>query len=226
MTATRYHGMSRWSWEVVRHQGRLRPAYSAQDGERIYKVVEDRGFVYFTSTAPMAAVYAGGDPLKRLPTLAGRGRWKLPGGIANQDGVVIAGDFEEGELTWTHRPGSHEEWVSDRPVDADRLRVVAFIPKGSNVDEATRRAEQPPPLSAADQERLEAIGRDAPICWPGPLIAELEAAKRPLRLLRSLQTGKAPAELGASVNAEQVAASGGDWRAVLAESRSRTPATV
>ena len=220
---TLYHGMSRWSCKVVRHQGRLRPSYTAQDGERVYKVVEDRGFVYFTSSESMAAIYAGGDPTRRLPTLIGRGRWSLPGGIANRDGIVIAGDFEPGELVYTHRPNSHEEWVADRPVGADRLRVVGFIPTGSKVADAVRRAEQPPPLSAVDRERLESIERDADICWPGPRIADLIEAQRPLRFLKRRT---AAADAGAVANPEQVAAQGGDWRAALerlAAARSGAP---
>lgn len=221
---TLFHGMSRWSWEVVRHQGQLRPAYTAQEGGRIYKVVEGRGFVYFCSEPRMAAIYAGGDPALRMPTLIGRGRWSLPGGIANQDGVVIAADFEDGELTFTHRPNSHEEYVTDRPVAADRLRLVAFIPKGSKVADALRRAEQPPPLSAAGRERLESIDPEADICWPGPLIADLEESQRPLRFLRRSRQNAAAA--GAVANPEQVAAQGGDWRGALdrlAAARSGAP---
>lgn len=209
---TRFHGMSRWSWEVVRHQGQLRPSYTAQDGGRIYKVVEGRGFVYFCSEPRMAAIYAGGAPALRMPTLIGRGRWSLPGGIANQDGVVIAADFEDGELTFTHRPNSHEEFVTDRPVAADRFRVVAFIPKGSKVADALRRAEQPPPLTAAELERLQSIDPEADLCWPGPLLADLERAQRPLRNLRSVQSRKGHPEMD---NPEQVAAQGGDWRTAL-----------
>jgi hypothetical protein len=125
--------------EVVKHQGRLRPPYTAQDGERLYEVVADRGFVYFCSDPGMAAIYAGGNPALRMPSVLGRGRWTLPGGIANQDGVVIAGDFQPGELTFTHRPNSHEQFVTDRPVAASRLRVVTFIPEGSKVSEAIER---------------------------------------------------------------------------------------
>ena len=205
---TLFHGMSLWSWRVVNCQGRLRPAYTARDGERLYKVVEGRGFVYFCSDPGMAAIYAGGNPALRLPTLAGRGRWKLPGGIANQDGVVIAGDFEPGEMVYTRRPNSHEEWVSDRPVTVSRLRVVAFIPEGSKVAEAVERREELPPLSDADRERLEAIDPDEPIAWPGPRIADLEAAQRPLRFLKRRTAAGVD-------NPEQVSAQGGDWRAAL-----------
>jgi hypothetical protein len=209
-----FHGMSRWAWEVVQHQGRMRPAYTAQDGERLYKVVEDRGYVYFCDDLDTAAIYAVGNPairftwwVKGFPTPIGRGRWTLPGGVANQDGVVIAGEFDPGELTYNHRPNSHDEYVTDRPVGVDRLRVVAFIPKGSKVSEAIKRGEQPPPLSAAERKRLESIDRDGEIAWPGPLIADVVAAQQPLRLLKRI------AAAGAVANPE--AAQRGDWRAAL-----------
>lgn len=194
---TLFHGMSPWSWEIVKHQGFLRPSYVAGDGERLYQVVEDRGSVYFASTLRMAALYAGSDPVTRFPTLAGRGRWKLPGGIANRDGVVVAGEFDPGEVVYTHRPNSHEEYVTNRPVAASRLRVVAFIPEGSNVFEAARRGDPLPPLPAEDRESLEAIDKDADMCWPGPLIADLEAADRglPMQILHVFRrTRKATAD--------------------------------
>jgi hypothetical protein len=59
----------------------------------------------------MAANYGGGRAEPRLPAPP-TGRWALPGGIANQDGVVLACDFADGELTYSHRPNSHEEYVT------------------------------------------------------------------------------------------------------------------
>jgi hypothetical protein len=174
-TATRYHGMERVAWEIVCHQGRLRPATAGHDGTRVWRIVADRGYCYFTSDPDMAAIYAGGKADRRLPTQP-TGRWKLPGGIANQDGVVLACDFTPGELTYTHRPNSHEEYVTDQPVPADRLKVVAFIPSGSNVFDALKHRESPPPLPAADQERIAAIDPDAPLYCSGPLVADLRAA--------------------------------------------------
>lgn len=193
---TLYHGLSSWAWEVVQHQGRLRASYTAQDGERLYKVVEDRGFVYFCADPDIAAVYAGNPTLrftwwaKGWPTPVGLGRWTLPG-IASQNGVVIAGEFDPGEVTLNRRPNSHDEHVTDRPVTVDRLRVVAYIPRGSKVTDALGRAEQPPPLPVADRERLKSIDKDGEIAWPGPLISDVAAAQRPLRYLRSVQTRKA-----------------------------------
>jgi len=202
---TLYHGMSLSAWRVVEHQGRLRPAYSAQNGERIYKVIEDdRGSLYFTTDLAIAAVYAAHPDLrftwwaKGKPTMLGPGRWTLPGWLAAQDGVVIAGEFEQGELRFTRRPNSHDEYVTNDPVAADRLRVAAFIPEGASVSDALRRAEQPPPLTAAERERLQSIGVDEPIAWPGPLLSDLAAAQRPVRYLRSLKAAKVR-----------------DWRALL-----------
>jgi hypothetical protein len=81
------------------------------DGERVWRIVGQGGFCYWTSEARMAANYGGGRAEPRLPAPP-TGRWALPGGIANQDGVVLACDFADGELTYSHRPNSHEEYVT------------------------------------------------------------------------------------------------------------------
>jgi hypothetical protein len=70
---------------------------------------------------------------------------------------------------------------------------------------------------------LEAIGTDAEIAWPGPRIAELIEAQRPLRFLKRRTVA---ADAGAVANPEKVAAQGGDWRGALerlAAARSGVP---
>jgi hypothetical protein len=206
---TLYHGLSRWGWELVKHSGQLRPAYGAQAEGRLYKVVAaDRGSIYFCDDPATASVYAAWNPelrftwwIKGVPTRLGKRRWTVPGRVAYDDGVVIAADFEDGELTFIHRTNSHPEYATDQCIDADRLRVVAFIPKGSKVDDALRRCEQVPPLPQDDREKLEEIDPDADIFWPGPLVADLEGARYPLAFLNRLTGGDA----GAAPDPEQVA---------------------
>jgi hypothetical protein len=143
MAVLLYHGLMRRYWELAKAQGALRRGRYEDRGDGYRWIIVGRGGVqWFTPDIRIAAVYAGGEIAKRYPRWP-HGRWGLPNGIANQNGVIVACEFDPAEVT-ARSDRTQLEISTDIPIS--RLTEVAFIRQGHNVHaEARRCAAVPPP---------------------------------------------------------------------------------
>lgn len=163
-----YHGLSRFQWAAAVHQGRLRRARKVRRDGRLDRIVGRGGTLYFTSNPRTAAVYAGGRCDLRYPRFPAT-RWALPGGIANQHGIVLRCEFDPDEVHKTrnnHR--SQSEYVVRQDIPVERLTVVAYLRMGHHIYTELARAEQPPPLPKDKQREIRKLRRNQPMVIPGP----------------------------------------------------------
>jgi hypothetical protein len=161
-----FHGMSRFAWELVCHQGRLRRAKPEVRNGLVVRVVGKGGQCFFTSEVLVAAIYAGGRIDRRTPRQP-HGRWALPGGIAQQHGVVLAAEFDADELTHTGKWWDHGECVLAQDVPTECLEVIAYVRAGHHVyDELDRADTDLPPLPPEQAAVIDRIGTDEVMVLP------------------------------------------------------------
>lgn len=156
---TLYHGMARFHWEIVRRQGRLRLGKQEVRGDRRWRIVGRGGVIFLTVDLEVAAIYAGGRADKRYPTWP-TGRWKLPGGIANQEGVILTTKLPAEAITRVGKLRTHAEFTYDQEIPVEALAVAAHIREGHNIYSEMRRAAQPPPMPRDMARQMRAVPRN------------------------------------------------------------------